>query len=60
MVRKRREREENDPAKATQFKLHGVEVPATTIARFESREGRNKGISGRQGDARECTSNHLL
>jgi len=60
MARKRREREENDPAKATQFILHGVEVSPTKIARFESREGRNKGSNGRQGDAREFALNHLL
>ncbi|KAF8848945.1 hypothetical protein BDZ45DRAFT_732591 [Acephala macrosclerotiorum] len=51
MVRKKREREENNPEKGTQFILHGIEVPPDKIARFESREGRNKGVNGRQGDA---------
>jgi len=60
MTRKKRERKENDPTKATQFILHGVEVPHHKIARFESRERRNKGINGRQGDAREFSSNYLL
>jgi hypothetical protein len=60
MVRKKRAREEDDPAKATQFILHGVEVPREKIARFESREGRNQGIHGQQGDIRELGSNYLL
>ncbi len=60
MVRNKREREENDPTKDTQFILHGIEVPPEKLARFESREGRNKGVNGRQGDARECASNYFL
>jgi len=60
MVRKKRAREEDDPEKATQFILHGIEVPPNKISRFESREGRNRGINGRQGDAREFVSNPLL
>jgi hypothetical protein len=60
MMRKKREREENSPAKSTQFMLHGAEVPPDKIARFEARQGRNKGEIGQQGDARECILNYLF
>lgn len=60
MVRKMKKREENDSTKATQFILHGVEVPPAKIARFASREGQNKGINELRGDARQFSSNTLL
>lgn len=50
----------NDPAKPTQFILHGVEVPHDKITRFERREERNKKTNGLQGDAGKFASDHFL
>ena len=42
MVRKKRQREEEQPGKETLFRLHGKEVPVDKIARYEQKFARKQ------------------